>query len=82
MVDFAQRGDLTMPYSEAQKRATAKYNQAHYDRLELQLKKGMKEVYRAQAAAHGMSLNAYIISLLDADAHAVAAERTTPPPAD
>ena len=39
-----------------------------YDRLELQLKKGMKEVYRAQAAAHGMSLNAYIISLLEADA--------------
>lgn len=57
-----------MPYSEAQKRATRKYMEKAYDRLELQLKKGMKDVYRAQAAAHGLSLNAYIISLLDRDA--------------
>ncbi|OUN12603.1 hypothetical protein [Flavonifractor sp. An91] len=57
-----------MPYSESQKKATMKYMEKAYDRLELQLKKGMKEVYRAQAAAHGMSLNAYIISLLEADA--------------
>ena len=58
----------TMPYSESQKKATMKYMEKAHDRLELQLKKGMKEVYRAQAAAHGMSLNAYIISLLEADA--------------
>ena len=56
-----------MAYSEAQKRATMKYNQKTYDRLELQLKKGKKDEYRAQAAAHGLSLNAYIISLLEAD---------------
>ena len=62
--------------TEAQNRANRRYKEKAYDRLELQLKKGKKEEYRAQAAAHGMSLNAYIISLLDADAHAVAAERT------
>lgn len=62
-----QRGDR-MAYSEAQKKATMKYMEKTYDRLELQLKKGMKEVYRAQAKEHGMSLNAYIISLLEADA--------------
>ena len=56
-----------MPYNEAQKNATRKYMEKTYDRLELQLKKGMKEIYRAQAAEHGMSLNAYIISLLEAD---------------
>lgn len=56
-----------MPYSEAQKKATMKYKSKAYDRLELQLKKGMKEEYRAQAAARGLSLNAYIISLLEAD---------------
>lgn len=44
-----------------------KYQAKTYDRLELQLKKGMKEVYRVQAKKHGLSLNAYIISLLDAD---------------
>ena len=62
-----------MPYSEAQKRATRKYIEKTYDRLELQLKKGMKDVYKAQAAAHGMTLTAYIISLLEAD-------RTASPP--
>lgn len=56
-----------MPYSEAQKRATMKYKEKTYDRLELQLKKGKKEEYRAQATEHGMSLNAYIISLLEKD---------------
>lgn len=56
-----------MPYSEAQKRATMKYKEKAYDRLELQLKKGMKAIYRTQAAEHGMSLNAYIISLLEKD---------------
>ena len=53
--------------TEAQNRANRKYKEKAYDRLELQLKKGMKEEYRAQAAAHGLSLNAYIISLLEAD---------------
>ena len=56
-----------MAYSEAQKRATMKYQAKAYDRLELQLRKGMKEVYRNQAAVRGLSLNAYIISLLEAD---------------
>lgn len=64
-----------MPYSEAQKRATMRYKEKAYDRLELQLKKGMKDIYRAQASAHGLSLNAYIISLLEADRSGVAADR-------
>lgn len=56
-----------MAYSEAQKRATIKYKEKAYDRLEIQLKKGMKEEYRAQAEQKGMSLNAYIVSLLEKD---------------
>lgn len=56
-----------MAYSDAQKRATRKYRDAHYDQMNLQIPKGQREVYRAQAAAHGLSLNAYIISLLEAD---------------
>ena len=71
-----------MAYSEAQKRATMKYKEKAYDRLELQLKKGMKEVYRAQAAARGLSLNAYIIGLLEADKtpEELAAKPVTPAP--
>lgn len=56
-----------MPYSEAQKKATLKYRDKAYDRIEIQTKKGMKEVYQTQAANHGMSLNAYIIHLLEKD---------------
>ncbi len=56
-----------MPYNEAAKKATAKYIKANRDQLNLSMPKGMKDVYRAQAAAHGLSLNAYIISLLEAD---------------
>ncbi|MFR1051951.1 MAG: antitoxin [Lachnospirales bacterium] len=56
-----------MPYNEAQKKATMKYTAANYERLNLQLRKGKKDEYRAQAEAHGMSLNAYIISLLEKD---------------
>ncbi len=58
------RGD-TMPYNESQKKATMKYAAANYERLNLQLKKGMKEIYRAQAKENGMSLNAYIVHLLE-----------------
>ena len=56
-----------MAYSEAQKRATMKYKAKAYDRLELQLRKGAKDEYRAQAAKRGLSLNAYIVSLIEKD---------------
>ncbi len=39
-----------------------------YDDIRLRVKKGKRETYKLQAAAHGMSLQAYIISLLEADA--------------
>lgn len=56
-----------MPYSDAQKRATLKYKARAYEHIDVTVKKGERERYKAQAAARGMSLNAYIISLLDAD---------------
>lgn len=56
-----------MAYSEAQKRATIKYKAKTYDRVELQIKKGMKDIYKAQAEKRGLSLNAYIVSLIEKD---------------
>ncbi len=56
-----------MPYSEAQKRATLKYRTKAYDRIEITIPKGEKETYKAQAEKRGMSLNAYIISLIEKD---------------
>ena len=46
--------------SEAQRRAVAKYNAANYDRVELRLEKGKKDIAKAHAEAQGESLNAFI----------------------
>lgn len=51
--------------SEAQRRATAKYNAANYDRVELRLDKGKKEVVRAYAESRGESLNAFVNRAID-----------------
>ena len=56
-----------MPYSESQKKATMKYKAKAYERIEVTVKKGQKEVYKNQATKKGLSLNAYIISLIEAD---------------
>lgn len=56
-----------MAYTEAQKRATMKYRKENYARINLDLKKEKKEEYKHQAEAHGMSLAAYIIGLIEAD---------------
>lgn len=75
MIFCIVKGWFIMPYSEAQKRATLKYRKEKYSRISLDLKKEKKEQYKAQAASHGLSLNAYIIHLLEADCCA------SPPPA-
>jgi len=38
-----------MPKSEAQKKAVAKYNAKVYDRMELKLPKGMKDIIKTHA---------------------------------
>lgn len=59
-----------MPYSEAQKKATLKYRQKSYARINLDIKKEKKEQYKIQAAKRGLSLNAYIVSLIEKDIEA------------
>lgn len=56
-----------MPYSEAQKRATMKYNAAAYDRIELRVPKGRKSAVEAHAKAKGESINGLVNALLRAD---------------
>ena len=46
--------------SEAQRRAVAKYDAANYDRVELRLDKGQKELVKVHAEAQGESLNGFI----------------------
>ena len=49
-----------MSVSEAQKKASAKYNLKAYDRIELKVKKGEKDSIKAHAEKQGESLNAFI----------------------
>ena len=48
-----------MAISEAQKRAVAKYNAKAYDRIELKVLKGQKEILQDIAKGQGLSLNGY-----------------------
>lgn len=52
--------------SEAQKKANNKYFEK-FDDIKVRVPAGKKTEYKAQAEAHGMSLNAYIIKLLEAE---------------
>lgn len=54
-----------MAYSDAQKEATARYNKKAYDRIEIKVKKGRKEGIFGYAAAHGKSVNQFIVELID-----------------
>ena len=42
-----------------------KFNEDNYDRIYVTAIKGKKEEYKALAERNGMSLNAYIVQLLD-----------------
>lgn len=50
--------------SEAQLRANAKHL-ANLDEFKVRVPKGKKAEYKAQAERNGMSLNAYIVKLLE-----------------
>lgn len=56
-----------MAVTEAQKRATTKFEHNNYDKITIRLKKGQREEYKRKAAARGLSLNAYIIKLMEED---------------
>ncbi|OQB13754.1 MAG: hypothetical protein BWY15_01603 [Firmicutes bacterium ADurb.Bin193] len=54
-----------MPYSEAQKRATAKYMKNNLDELKIRMPKGKKEEIRAFAEGKGKSLNSFVNEAID-----------------
>lgn len=56
-----------MPYTEAAKRATMKYQKKTYDRIELKVKKGEKEKIQRRASELGISVNVYILQLIQQD---------------
>lgn len=53
------------PASKAQQKAVNKYMKNNYDRINLVMPKGKKEVILAHAAQQGESVNAYINRAID-----------------
>ena len=54
-------------YSEAQNKATQRYQQKAYDRLAIRVYKGQADQIKAYAESHGESLNGYINRLIAQD---------------
>lgn len=55
-----------MKYSEAQKEATARYNKKAYDRIDVVVKKGQRQVIKDFATSQGKSLNRFIVDAVEA----------------
>ena len=49
-----------MPVSKAQQKAVNKYMSQNYDRINLTVPKGQKEIIKAHAEARGESVNAFV----------------------
>ena len=54
-----------MPVSKANQRAVHKYVKNNYDRMELTVPKGKKDIIKATAEALGESVNTYINRAVD-----------------
>ena len=54
-----------MKYSDAQKEATARYNKKAYDRIDVVVKKGQRQIIKEFAASQGKSLNRFICDAIE-----------------
>lgn len=54
-----------LKYSDAQKEATARYNKKAYDRIDVVVKKGQRQVIKDFAASQGKSLNRFICDAIE-----------------
>ena len=54
-------------YSDAQKEATARYNKKTYDRIDVIVKKGQRQIIKDYAASQGKSLNRFILDAVEAE---------------
>ena len=52
-------------YSDAQKEATARYNKKAYDRIDVVVPKGQRDIIKAFAASQGKSLNRFICDAIE-----------------
>lgn len=54
-----------MKYSDAQKEATARYNKKTYERIDVFVKKGQRQIIKDCAASQEKSLNRFILDAVE-----------------
>ena len=54
-------------YYDSQKEATARYNKKAYDRINIIVKKGQRQIIKDYAASQGKSLNRFILDCVEAE---------------
>ena len=54
-------------YYDSQKEATARYNKKAYDRINIIVKKGQREIIKDFAAKQGKSLNRFVLDAVEAE---------------
>lgn len=54
-------------YYDSQKEATARYNKKAYDRINVIVRKGQRQMIKDYAASQGKSLNRFICDLIEAE---------------
>lgn len=64
-----------MAVSKAQQKAVQKYMKANYDEIKIRVPKGKREQYRAIAEANGISLNAWIVQIVEIAAESYFSQR-------
>ena len=64
---YRSEGGAQLKYSDAQKEATARYNKKTYDRINIIVKKGQRQVIKDFAASQGKSLNRFILDCVEAE---------------
>lgn len=65
-----------MPVSKSQQKAVHKYVKANYDRMELAVPKGRKDIIKSHAEAQGESVNGFINRAID---HQISQDRRKGP---
>ena len=58
---------IVVKYSDAQKEATARYNKKAYDRIDVIVPKGKRQIIKDFAASQGKSLNRFICDAIEAE---------------
>ena len=56
---------MAMKYSDAQREATARYNKKAYDRINIIVRKGQRDIIKQYAAKQGKSLNRFVLEAIE-----------------